>query len=167
MSRREKMIVAVMAAAVLLGGYLYFVPGTKLGRQGVQSPSDTPALDIAQQIIGKLKEDVSLDRDLYTIRSAESQWAKDPFLKTGPLLSDTQTRNTPGAAPATADTPLNLAYTGFLEAGSQRLAIINGMEYEAGEAIDSRGYYVRRIQPHQVEIRKRNAPDVIVLKLTE
>lgn len=48
----------------------------------------------------------------------------------------------------------------------QRLAIINGMEYAPGESIGEQGYFVRRIQPHQVEIGKRKAPDVIILKLT-
>ena len=48
----------------------------------------------------------------------------------------------------------------------QRLAIINGMEYAPGESNGEQGYFVRRIQPHQVEIGKRNAPDVIIIKLT-
>ena len=63
--------------------------------------------------------------------------------------------------------PPSLVYTGYIEVGAQRLAIINDMEYTSGDAIDVQGHYVRRIQPHQVEIGKLKAPDTIILKLTE
>lgn len=167
MSKREKIIVSVMVATVLLGGYLYFMPGTIGSRRGVENQSDAPALDFAQKVILKLEEDTSLARELLTIRSAERKWGKDPFLKTNALLSDTQQRKTDLAAAVPDGPQSTLNYTGFLEAGSTRLAIINGIEYQAGESINPQGYYVRRIQPYQVEIGKRKAPDVIILKLAD
>jgi len=33
--------------------------------------------------------------------------------------------------------------------------------------MDSDGHFLRLIQPRQVEIGKRNAPDVIILKMTD
>ena len=167
MDRREKIIVSVMAATVLVGGYLYFVPGTNGSRPAVENQSHGPALDFAQKVVRTLKEDTSLTKELFTIRSAERKWAKDPFLNTDKLLSDKPQRKAPETAPASAITQLDLVYTGFLEAGTQRLAIINGMEYATGEAIDGQGRYLRRIQPRQVEIGKRNAPDVIILKMMD
>ena len=167
MDRREKIIVSVMAATVLLGGYLYFSPETTGSRPAVENQSHGPALDFAQKVIRKLKADTSLAMDLFTIRSAERQWEKDPFLNTDARLSDTQPHKAPDSPISTADTQLDLVYSGFLEVGTQRLAIVNGIEYASGEAIDGQGHYVRLIQPHQVEIGKRDAPDVIILKLTE
>jgi hypothetical protein len=167
MSIREKIIVSVMAAAVLLGGYLYVDPMTTGSRQGVETPSDGPALDFAREVIRKLKEDTSLARDLFTIRGAERKWKKDPFLKNDALLSDSPKHEIPEHATVSTDTESDWVYTGFIEVGAQRLAIINGMEYTSGDAIDGRGYYVRRIHPHQVEIGKPNTPGVIMLKLME
>ncbi|MBC2713343.1 MAG: hypothetical protein HGJ94_20800 [Desulfosarcina sp.] len=167
MDRREKIIVSVMAATMLLGGYLYFIPGTTDGRRGVENQPAAPNLDFTQEIIRKFKEDTSLVRDLFTIRSAERKWGKDPFLKNDASLSDTQQRKAKVEAPVPNGPRSKLNYTGFLEAGSTRLAIINGIEYEAGESINREGYYVRRIRPHQVEIGKRKAPDVIILKLAD
>jgi len=156
-----------MAAAVLLGGYLYMDPLTTGSRRGVETQSDGPALDFAQKVIQKLKEDTSLTRDLFAIRSAERKWEKDPFLKNDTLLSDSPRHEVPEKVTVSTDNESNWVYTGFIEVGAQRLAIINGMEYTTGDAIDGQGYYVRRIHPHQVEISKPNTPGVIILKLIE
>ena len=167
MTRREKIIVSIMAAAVLLGGYLYWWPVTTGGQQGVENKSDGQALEFARNVSQKLKEDNALTMDLFTIRNAERKWEKDPFLKTGTLLSDTPQRDVPDVAAVTAGTQPDLIYTGFLEVGTQRLAIINGFEYTLGEAIDGKGHYVRRIHPHQVEIGNQDKPGVILLELME
>ena len=51
------------------------------------------------------------------------------------------------------DRPLpNLVYSGFLEVGSKRLAIINGMEYEAGDKLDPGGFTIKSILPTRVMI---------------
>jgi hypothetical protein len=167
MSRREKIILSIMAATALLGGYLYVGPLPTGSLQGLDKQSDVTAIDFAQKVIQKLKEDTSLTKDLFTIRSAERKWEKDPFLKNDTMLSDTQQREVTDDATGTADTQMNLVYTGFLEVGTQRLAIINGIEYASGEAIDGQGHYVRRIHPHQVEIGKQHTPGVIILRLME
>ncbi|MCB2146192.1 MAG: hypothetical protein KQI81_06925 [Deltaproteobacteria bacterium] len=152
---------------MLLGGYLYLDPMTTGSRRGVEKQSDGPALDFAQKVIQKLKEDTSLPRDLFTIRSAERRWEKDPFLKNDTLLSDSPMHEKPVHATVNADAESNWVYTGFIEVGAQRLAIINGMEYTSGDAIAGRGYYVRSIHPHQVEIGKPDTPGGIILKLME
>lgn len=167
MSKREKIILSAMAVTMLLGAYLYFDPGALVGRRGVEIRSDAWTRDFVQQVVKTFKEDTNLARELFAIRRAEREWGKDPFLKGEALLSDTRRANDPDRAPAGAASRPDLAYTGFLEVGNRRLAIIGGMEYASGETIDGRGYYVRRIQPHQVEIGKRNAADTIILKLTE
>ena len=167
MTRREKIIVSIMAATVLLVVYLYLGPVMTGSRLGVEKKPDASAFEFAQKVIQKLKEDTTLTKDLFTIRSAERKWEKDPFLKNDTMLSDTQQREVTDNATGTADTQMNLVYTGFLEVGTQRLAIINGIEYASGEAIDGQGHYVRRIDPHQVEIGKQHTPGVIILRLME
>ncbi|MFO7715685.1 hypothetical protein [Desulfosarcina sp.] len=166
MSKREKIIVSVMAATVLLGGYIYFMPWGA-GSRGDNQPEPGPAaLDFSQKVIQKLKEDTSLAKELYTIRMADRQWDKSPFLKNEALLSDTR-QDSPADAADAVGARLDLVYSGFLEVGTRRLAIINGIEYALGEAIDNQGRYVRRIFPHQVEIGRLNTPDVVLLKYME
>lgn len=167
MSRREKIIVSVMMATVFLGGYLYFSPGMIVSQRGVEKQFGASTSDFVEKVIKKFKEDTTLKKELFAIRSAGRKWIKDPFLATDARLSDTLQRNASDHRAGPADTRLKLVYSGFLEVGARRLAIINGMEYTSGEALDARGYYVRHIQPHQVEIGKRNVSDTIILKLTD
>ncbi len=167
MTRREKMIVSIMAATVLLGGYLYWGPVTTGDQPEVEKKSVDQALAFARSVAQTLKDDHALTVDLLTIRRAERKWDKDPFLKTDALLSDIPRRDAPDVAAVAAGTLPNLVYTGFLEVGTQRLAIINGIEYAPGEAIDAKGDYVRRIHPHQVEIGNQHTPGVIILKLMD
>jgi hypothetical protein len=167
MTRREKIIVSIMAATVLLGGYLYWGPVPTGGRQEVDKKSDGQALEFARKVVQQLKDDKALSKDLFTIRSAERKWEKDPFLKTDTVLSDTLQLAVPDNTTLTASTRPDLIYTGFLEVGTQRLAIINGIEYTSGESIDGQGHYVRRIHPHQVEIGNQHTPGVIILRLME
>jgi hypothetical protein len=167
MSKREKIIVSVMAATVLMAGYLYFRPGITGSRSNIETLPDVSAGDFVQKVIQQFRDDTTLAKELYTIRSAEREWGKDPFMQSGVLVSDTVQQSVQDKAPAGVVSQLNLAYTGYIEVGAQRLAIINDMEYTSGDAIEGQGYYVRRIQPHQVVIGKLNAPDTFVLKLTE
>lgn len=156
-----------MMVTVLLGGYLYFSAETIVNRRGVEKQLDVSTGDFVQKVIKKFKEDTTLAKELFAIRSAGRKWINDPFLSSDARLSDTYQRDVSENTAAPSDAQLKLVYSGFLEVGARRLAIINGMEYSSGEAIDARGYYLRRIQPRQVEIGKRNAPDVIILKMTE
>jgi hypothetical protein len=43
-------------------------------------------------------------------------------------------------------------YTGFLRMGEKKLAIINGMEYEAGDILEPDGFIIRSISPSRVVI---------------
>lgn len=167
LSKREKIIVLVMTVTVLMGGYLYLGPGTTGSQSRVETLPGASAGDFVQKVIQQFKNDATLARDLFTIRSAEREWGEDPFLKSGASLSDTVRKTVQDKAPAGVVAQLDLVYTGYIEVGAQRLAIINDMEYSSGDAIDDLGHYVRRIRPYQVEIGKLHAPGTIVLKLTE
>lgn len=167
MSSREKIIVAIMALTVLLGGYSHFYPSQTAGRERGQRQSVDKDLVLARQLVGRLKADPSLERDLFTIRSAERQWNQDPFINIEPALTDTPQHRSPGSPSPLARNRSDLVYSGFVAAGERRLAIINGIEYAPGETIDDQGHFIRRIQAHQVEIGKRNAPEVIILKLRD
>jgi hypothetical protein len=168
MSRREKLILSIMVITVLLGGVsVYFGPSVSRTLSVGGRNSAKQAMQFAREAIQKFKADDSIAKDLFSMRSAERAWQRDPFVDATTALSDNRMPARLEKKPATDRSPLNLTYTGYIEAGTQRLAIINGIEYSTGEAIDAQGHYVRRIQPHQVDIGKRDATDRIILKYSE
>jgi len=50
--------------------------------------------------------------------------------------------------------PASLAYTGFVIVGQQRLAIINGMEYQVGEMVLGTELVVQAIDPQNVVVKQ-------------
>lgn len=43
-------------------------------------------------------------------------------------------------------------YSGYMEMGTHKLAIINGMEYQEGDRLDSQGATLKKITPGEVRI---------------
>jgi hypothetical protein len=61
----------------------------------------------------------------------------------------------------------NLAYSGFLEIGSKRLAIINGMEYEAGDRVNPGALSIKSILPNKVIMTSSQGEIVLPLQESE
>lgn len=81
------------------------------------------------------------------LEKAGVEWRQNPFLK----IQKPQ----PPAAPAGEKKPPEkgtgrLAYSGYLDMNGRRLAIINGMEYEAGDKVEPDGLTVKSILPNKV-----------------
>jgi len=58
-------------------------------------------------------------------------------------------------------------YSGYLEIGDRRLAIINGIEYETGDELAMGGYIVRGIYPNRVVIEVKWRKEKIIVPLEE
>ena len=148
MSKREKVILIVMVLTIIGGGYTYFF----------SSPSETvvvnpsPGVDQLNRFMTDIAKNLGnkglSENDTYIFTKAASEWAKDPFLESGltvlPELSVSQDE--------VVVEEVHFSYSGYLNIGNRKLAIIDGMEYEAGEELDQGGYFVKDISPVQVVI---------------
>jgi len=81
------------------------------------------------------------------IQKAEAAWAQDPFLE---IRKPQATRPEAPAAKCAVRLPGNLVYSGFIEIGAKRMAIISGMEYEAGDLVNPGGFTLKSILPTKV-----------------
>ena len=159
MSKREKVILVIVFFVVVYGIYNVFLcspPKTS----SVDNSGESKRLDdlIAGVIQDVARENLS-ETETYIITRAETEWRSDPFLETNGLekiFDDAE-----GAA--SSKHKVSFTYTGYLELGDTRIAIINGREYEIGEELESGGYFVESIEPLQVVIRgKENRKTIIV-----
>jgi hypothetical protein len=147
MSRREKIIVALMFLAIAAGGYILLT-----GRGGTV-PGGSPAAaapDLDRFIAAIQSRIAALDQksdDLYALAKAGAAWTRDPFLRGGVPTDGRIAAGTARAAP-----PPALHYTGFIEIAGRRLAVINGQEYESGERIAATGHSIREIAPTHVRL---------------
>ena len=87
------------------------------------------------------------EKDNYIIQRAETEWKKDPLVQ---IKKAVKTETAPEAIVKPTEPESEIRYTGYLEMGNVRLAIINGNEYETGDRLDQGGYIVKSISPARV-----------------
>lgn len=171
MTTREKIIVGVAVLAVIYGAYtLFFSTDTGVTTQAVRAE---PVADLQKFVIDvaqKLQKTQPTEAETQNLEQASRNWQKDPFLRSVAALTNELERSLPVEVvekkPAPVEKP-NLRYSGFLQMGAKRMAIINGMEYEEGEMLPASGYFIRSISPKSVVVGKIGDSKSHVLPLDE
>jgi hypothetical protein len=146
MSNREKIIVALMVVSVIFGIYIVFFESPR--QTTTVNPAAGRELEMLNTFITKVAEQTQSGpskEQAYVLNKAQSAWKQDPLvqLEAKKVVVDT------GPEPVL---DAKVQYTGFLQMGDTRLAIINGMEYEAGDQLEPGGFIIRRILPNHVVV---------------
>lgn len=163
MKTREKIIILLAIAAIIYGIYiLFFAASPRLTANHTDKNAEETKTMVLDLVKGLTKDDTS-KRDIYIITSAAAKWVREPFLTSEHRLVSGKGEANESAAPTTID----LLYTGFLQAGDKRLAVINGMEYEMGEHIDAGNYTVKNITPKQTVVIRNQDGVTLALPLQE
>ena len=168
MTTREKIIVGLMCLAIVYGAWELL--GNREKTTATPSVAENPVAQ-ARSLISELSQKVIADRvpDTYhyIIDQAGETWTKDPFL----LQNDTvTTQKSVEKAPVTKKEKVRrppLAYTGFLQAGKAKLAIINGLEYAVGDSLNFDDFYVKAILPQKVIVAQTKGPGIMELYMQE
>ncbi len=166
MSRREKVILIVMVLAIIGGAYSFFFSSSDTGRMGQKREGGDLNRFVTDMADKLQKKDISKTYK-YIIARAQAEWSKDPFLPSEAALtskSEAEGNNDKGGVSARG---LNFVYSGYINISNQKLAIINGMEYEIGENLEQDGYFVKSISPGQAVIGVKKGNNTIVLPLQE
>lgn len=169
MTTREKIIVGIMCLTIVYGAYeLIFRGRTRPMPASSAAGSSTGDLkSFVAEITGKLaNEKVSMDYQ-HMIRQAGADWTKDPFLQSAASLKK---RLSPvGSAPKKPSRSAKPRYTysGFMQLGDTKLAIINGIEYAVGEKLPNKAYYVKTISTNRVVLARVNGDETIQVFITE
>jgi len=159
MTKRETTILAVTAAAIVAGA-LYFIMDRKPEVSPGAARTDFKALqDFAGNTREELKKAAMTEAQTGILQLASVEWRSDPFL--GRKLTAAK----PEQAKA-AEIPASLAYTGFVIAGQARLAVINGMEYQAGEVVLGSELVVQAISPQNVVVKQLNGSESFSIPFT-
>ena len=154
MTTREKIIVGLMLLTVAYGVYAVFFEG-KTKPQETFTFSASEQLEGLSEFITKVAEasKAGLSKeDEYIIQLAEAEWKQDPLVSVD--LKDRPESELQKAQQVTRIPipDLNVSYTGFMQMGDKKFAIINGVEYTSGDRLEQGDYVVRSITPRQVVI---------------
>jgi hypothetical protein len=154
MTSREKIIVGLMLLTVGYGVYTVFFEG-KGGAPEITTISATKELENLNSFITKVAEASKSglsEEDKYIIELAEAEWKQDPLIRAE--LKDRPESEIKKAAQVTKVSipDLNISYTGFMQMGDIKFAIINGVEYATGDRLEQGDYILRSITPSRVVI---------------
>ena len=148
MTTREKIIIGLMVLAVGYGVYTVFLAGPQ-EETAFKSDGDKD-LKALKLFIDKVADNTknSLSKQqAYVLQKAQIEWKRDPLLQIKQKMSQEEKEQ---HRPLVLEK--KILYTGFLQMGDKRLAILNGIEYEIGDRLESGDLIVRDIYPDHVVI---------------
>ena len=125
-------------------------------------------LEALNKFVSKVAEktNTSLSEEkAYILRKAQTNWKQDPLIN---LLPQPIREKKAQSQPLKLDS--KISYTGYLQMGEKRLAIINGLEYEIGDKLEPNGLVIRNIQPNHVVIGspdKKNKKVILPMEETK
>jgi len=163
MTKREKIIVGIMVLTVGYGAIELLLPRAKT-RTGPTALQPAENLSVFISKVADAAKSAASESSALIIQKAEAAWKLDPFMvirKAAPPPAE-------GRSPTeTARAVSNLIFNGFLEIGSKRLAIINGMEYEAGDRVSPGAFSIKTILPNKVILTSSQGEVVLPLQESE
>ena len=147
MGAREKILVGLMVLAVLYGAFeLLIGPPEKSGPDEKSGQEIESARKMAEKIDTRIDRAQLTAIQKNTLKLAAQQWERDPFYvlpeEKSLAANDSGSRGNFGS----------LKYTGYLEVGDRKMAIINGVEYRMGERLEKGSGVVKQITPGRVII---------------
>ena len=150
MTTREKVILGFTAVAAI-GAGVYYASGLFSSSEPIDQPvrKDFTALITSVQL--NLNKGELTDREENILSATSTEWSRNP-LRVRPLFPHGD-----GSSPAI---PLP-TYMGFINTGSEPIAIINGIDYRPGETVQGGEFQVAQIYPEYVELLRRGATDPV------
>lgn len=149
---RQVIIFGITAVMILYGAYHFVFSKTISGRTPVPA-KNTVKLSALLTDAGSTAAAGAVE--LYLIKRAETAWTHNPFYEQRAYREWFFTQNPGKATEAKGSAKVIFNYTGYLELGKKKMAIINGAEYGVGDPLDVEGYLLKSISPASVLIENR------------
>ena len=164
LKKREIIILIIAALFVLYAGYEYLIAGPASKKVKTIASADSVKVDtFASGIIKDLAKDNIADLDAYVIRRVEIDWGKNPFWKKDLYKAWV---NREGLAKG-GGVLSKIIYSGYVDSGKNKMAVINGLEYRIGEQLEIEGYVLKQITPSKVLIFNKNTGNEDEIPLQE
>ena len=164
MSKREKIILIIMALTIVYGFYALFLENpTPVGNKLASSGNKLDEFNKFITNVAALTKGGLSEEDAYIIERIPVKWTKDPLLNTRQSFAFKPDEEAKEAAVE----KLGITYTGYLKMGNKSLAIIDGLEYEIGDELPESGHTIEKIDANKVVIVTRGGRKKITVPLEE
>lgn len=150
---REK-IILIIVALVAAGGLLSIATDIRKSKERDEDPVSAAGKlgSFIQSTQASLMAAPLTDEHKYVLTRANAEWPGSPFIEERAMLK------------AAREVARQFSYSGFLAIEEKEFAIINGLEYQEGDAVEPGGYIVHRIAADAVILRGKQ--DGVEVKVT-
>jgi hypothetical protein len=158
MTLREKIILGLAATAVMCAG-LYYASGLSSPTAASPKLVRTDFSALITNVQASVAQGELTEREERVLAGATSQWLRSPLREQPLVMPDIEPEESlpgPSALPQ---------YVGYIDIGSQPIAIIDGYDYRAGEAIQGGEFKLSRIYSDHIELLRRGATDPVEVPL--
>ena len=142
MTRREKIILAATGLIAVIGLGSVFLGGKPGAPTGVSAPAQNPqGAQIVANALTLAKQAAPGKVEAALMAAIDTPWRTGAFYDKPLATGEATTKST--AMPR---------FTGYVELGSGRLAVIDGYEYQAGDTLEGGGYKVVSVTSDKVAL---------------
>jgi len=172
LNKRQMIILGVMVIAVLYALFDFVAPKKKSSAPDMAKRIAEMNTFVSDLTAG-LGRDTTKNLTALIFSRAEKEWTQDPFLDAKSHRAWIAAKAPPvkkagnGAAAAAAAPKSEFTYSGFLDTGRKKMAIINGIEYSEGENLEIKGFALKSISPTKVVIENRGTGATVNVPLVE
>jgi hypothetical protein len=169
---RQIVILSVMLVAVLYGAYDFYSSSRKKAQPASSAATAADLSAFIGDFTVALSKDTPSPVDAYMIKKAETPWIRDPFFERSSYRELFGTNEpVPGVSVAGTSSPSALKgqfnYTGYVDVGHKKIAIINGSEYAVGNALDVEGFVLNGISESSIQIYNKETRRTLDIPLQE
>jgi hypothetical protein len=152
LNSRQIIILGAMLLAILYGAneLLFTAPKKPASVATAKTAADLNASIV--DITATLTKDAPSPVVAYTIKRAETGWLSDPFYEPKNDREEVVAKEAAQVQAAFTALKGRLNYTGYVDIGHKKIAVVNGNEYSVGEAMDVGGYVLNGIYPAKIII---------------
>lgn len=161
LKKREIVILALAAIFVLYAVYVYLIANRLPGKKVETGKESVKIETIISGVTEELNKNKLSDFNNYIIKRAQTDWGKSPFLKRDLYRAWLAKDSISGIA------AVQIIYSGYVDTGKNKLAVLNGIEYRIGEELKEKDYILKNIMPSKVIIfnkRIGNNLDIPILE---
>ena len=159
LEKRQIIILAIAALFVLYAIYDLLIAGpaakkakTAVKPAEIETVVDTLSTDLMKYKTGGV--------DAYLAKRAETDWGNSPFWERESYR--VFAGNQEGVAGG-----VKFVYSGYVDMEQKKIAIINGVEYQTGEALEVEGYELKSVMPESVLLVNRRTGSQLSVPMQE
>lgn len=153
LTKSQKVIFAILAVVALYAVYdLILAPSKpKDVKARVEADNRQAMKELVSSTTARIPLTVLPAKYDHLIKRAETGWAKNPFIERTKYNELVLNR----AGEGTAAKKVQFVYSGYVDLGSQKIAIINQVDYSIDEHLETDGYILRKVLPNKVVIEDK------------